>query len=137
MDQTPYDYNNWQAGEPNFADDFRYCAKVYEYGVGEDYIGKWDDTLCDTKLGFICEKKRCMYTWFIIVIPNSMFYILRGEEVYVSVSKYSHDIDETKMKQVTTTAYYFFKYLIVQGPTTIRTSTTPTTTSASTNSPCK
>ena len=78
MDQTPYDYNNWQSGEPNFADDFRYCAKVYEYGVGEDYIGKWDDTLCDNKLGFICEKKRCMYKWFIIVIPNSIFYILRG-----------------------------------------------------------
>ena len=62
MDQTPFDYNNWKSGEPNHNDDFRYCAKIYEAGVGEDYVGKWDDTTCDTLYGYICERKRSMYS---------------------------------------------------------------------------
>ena len=42
VDQTPFEYNNWQEGEPNHLDDFKYCAKIYETGVGEEMLGKWD-----------------------------------------------------------------------------------------------
>ena len=59
VDQTPFEYNNWQEGEPNHLDDFKYCAKIYETGVGEEMLGKWDDTLCDEPHSFICEKPRC------------------------------------------------------------------------------
>ena len=58
VDQTPFEYSNWQEGEPNNLDDSRYCAKVYVTGVGEEMLGKWDDTLCDKYLGFICEIKK-------------------------------------------------------------------------------
>ena len=58
VDQTPFDYNNWQEGEPNNLDDNRYCSKVYATGVGEEMLGKWDDTLCEYPLAFICEIKR-------------------------------------------------------------------------------
>ena len=57
VDETPFDYNNWHDGEPNHNDDFNYCAKIYE-AVGDDYVGTWDDDLCNNLNGFICEKKR-------------------------------------------------------------------------------
>ena len=59
MDETPFDYNNWHDGEPNSNDDLRYCAKIYEASVGDDYVGTWDDDMCDHLNGFICERKRC------------------------------------------------------------------------------
>ena len=40
-------------------DDLRYCAKIYEANVGDDYVGTWDDDTCDHLNGFICERKRC------------------------------------------------------------------------------
>ena len=51
VDETPYEYNNWQDGEPNNLDDFRYCAKLYSWGT-------WDDTLCTEELGYICKAKK-------------------------------------------------------------------------------
>ena len=59
VDQSAYDYNHWWTGEPNHNDDMRYCAQLYAYGVGEDMLGYWDDTLCSfVGNGYICERKR-------------------------------------------------------------------------------
>ena len=76
VDQTPFEYNNWQEGEPNHLDDFKYCAKIYETGVGEEMIGKWDDTLCDEPHSFLCEKPRCKHFIFSALRSFDKFIIL-------------------------------------------------------------
>ena len=55
VDESPYDYNNWQEGEPNNLDGLRYCAKMYSWAP------TWDDTLCTEEHGYICKTKKSKF----------------------------------------------------------------------------
>ena len=64
VDESPFEYNNWQDGEPNNNDDSRYCAYMY------NWAGTWDDTLCTDEHQFICKAKK---SEFLISIKNNTF----------------------------------------------------------------
>ena len=50
MDDSPYEYTNWNPGEPSDPDgsEGENCVEMY----GD---GKWNDVPCDTPNGFICK----------------------------------------------------------------------------------
>ena len=52
VDESPFDYNNWQDGDPNNSDDSRYCAYMYSSW------GTWDDAPCTDGHEYICKAKK-------------------------------------------------------------------------------
>ena len=51
VDDTPYDFNNWEDGEPN-SPGVELCVQAYAHN------GKWNDAFCDQyygTLGYLCK----------------------------------------------------------------------------------
>jgi hypothetical protein len=50
VDGTPQGYENWEASEPNDANDGEDCAQLNRFPTGE-----WNDEACDIVYAFVCE----------------------------------------------------------------------------------
>ena len=52
-DGSPFDYQNWVEGEPNFKDNEEHCMNIYDNGL-------WNDLPCDYRLidSYVCKKEK-------------------------------------------------------------------------------
>ncbi|CAH1775812.1 unnamed protein product [Owenia fusiformis] len=51
-DGSPFNYHNWNSGEPNDWNGGEHCAET-----SANNFGAWNDYVCDNGCGFICEKE--------------------------------------------------------------------------------
>ena len=56
-DGTPWDYTNWQPGEPNDAGGNEDCAGMLENQ------GQWNDKQCSDQRTFVCKKGKNTCFW--------------------------------------------------------------------------
>ena len=52
--EEPFEYTNWEKGQPNFYNDNQYFLNTYSYKMS-GYIGLWNDVEPSVKYSFICE----------------------------------------------------------------------------------
>ena len=61
VDESALDYTYWTPGEPNSGDGPDFCGQLWYTGDGK-HDGHWDDIHCNTKLSFVCQKRRGIFS---------------------------------------------------------------------------
>ena len=60
-DNTAFNYQNWNTGEPNDNPGNEDCFELYSTPAQQSRHGKWNDYPCDTTTGtdrYVCKKRK-------------------------------------------------------------------------------
>ena len=56
IDGNPFDYDNWNTGEPDNLGGDENCIEVYS-DPGQTWHDSWNDVPCDVKRNYVCKKQ--------------------------------------------------------------------------------
>ena len=61
-DGSPYEYFNWNDGEPSDEDgsENENCVELYTFN------GKWNDIICGASNGYVCKVLKCKDSFYIL-----------------------------------------------------------------------